>query len=224
MEHEQATDLLSEYLEGDLAADQAAALEQHLESCRECSQTLAMLSQALRAVNRMPKARAPAHFARRVKLRARRAGLLRPRRQRLMERMTAPFSSTLTTWGLLLAVGLLLVVVMIAQQQIELLMVGPQTPTVDLDHPDQLAAVEALVARLDLAVEPRADPGDPLELAIPEESWPAFIQGMRSAGLADRLPSAPKIRDGIIRLRIRLRPDERPRPPPADHSSIEDRR
>lgn len=206
MEHQQASDLLSEYLEGDLPPDQVAALERHLESCQECSQTLAMLKQALRVVSRMPQASAPEHFARRVQLRARRAGLLRSRRQHLMERMTAPFSSVLATWGLLLAVGLLLVVVMIAQQQIELLTLPAPAPIIELDKSDHLASIEALAKNLGIQIEPKIDPDDPLELAIEVDGWPAFVQAMQAAGLAERLlPQPPGTRpDGRIHLRFRL--------------------
>ena len=208
MDHEQASELLSEYLEADLAPGTAEDLERHLEGCRECRQTLAMLEQAMRAVSRLPEARAPAHFAKRVQLRARRAGLVRSHRSRLMERVAVPFSSSLTTWGLLLTVGLLLLVVMIAQQQIELLTLPPPIPIVELDRPDQIAEVEAVATRLGLQIEPKADPDDPLELSIPGDAWTAFIEQMRSTGLDGLLPSdRPEAGpDGRIHLRFRVRP------------------
>ncbi len=208
MDHEQATELLSEYLESELAPEQAEAFERHLEGCQECRQTLAMLQQAMRAVSRLPEARAPAHFARRVQLRARRAGLVRPRRSQLMERVAVPFSSSLTTWGLLLTVGLLLLVVMIAQQQIELLTLPAPIPVVDLEQPDQLTLVEAVATRLGLQIEPKPAPDDPLELSIPGDAWTDFVEQMEASGLGGGLPvERPEAGpDGRIHLRFRVRP------------------
>ena len=130
MEHERANELLSEHLEGSLDEAQTRALEQHLAECEACSQDLSMLKRAMDMIRALPEAEAPPHFARRVHRRARQAGLMR-RQRRSLASMSIPFSSTWTTWTLMLAVAFLLIIVLIAQQQIVLLTVEPLPTRID---------------------------------------------------------------------------------------------
>lgn len=186
MDHERADELLSEYLEGSLDADRAAALERHLADCPECRRSLTLLRQTLRMVERLPRVRAPERFVRRVEHRARRAGLLRGRR-RLSDRMSAPFSSIWTTWALLLSVGLLLLLVLIAQQQIDVLLdSGPVR--IALADAEQRAAVVAVAERLELQVDPAAGPEGEVELRLRPERWAELRAALDAAGLDVALP------------------------------------
>ncbi len=190
MDHERADELLSEYLEGSLDADQAAALERHIADCPECRRSLTLLRQTLRMVERLPRVRAPERFARRVEHRARRAGLLRGRRRRLSDRMSAPFSSIWTTWALLLSVGLLLLLVLIAQQQIDVLLdSGPVR--IALADAEQRAAVVAVAERLELQADPAAGPEGEVELRLRPERWAELRAALDAAGLDVALPARP---------------------------------
>jgi anti-sigma factor RsiW len=190
MDHERADELLSEYLDGSLDADRTAALERHLADCPECRRSLTLLRRTLRVVERLPQVRAPERFARRVEHRARRAGLLRGRRRRLSDRMSAPFSSIWTTWALLLSVGLLLVVVLIAQQQIDVLL-GSGPVRVALADAEQRQAVVAVAERLELAVEADAGPAGEVELRLRPERWAELRAALAAAGLDLDLPIQP---------------------------------
>jgi len=211
MEHEQAQDLLSEYLDGTLSDDQTRDLEAHLETCPECSQSLSMLRQAMTAVSSIPRVKAPHHFARRVKRRARQAGLLGTRRRRVARHLTGPFQSVMTMYGLLIAVGLLIVIVMIAQQQIELLTVPPVPADVHVDRTEDVAAAARCAWLVGATVHnagrslpedsPLADPTG-VELAVPSERWKDLCGCLDSAGLSGNLPErTPQAgADGRIRL------------------------
>ena len=57
---------LSEYIDGEMPADDREALEAHLESCPECRAELNALRGAVEAVAGLPVQRAPADLARTV--------------------------------------------------------------------------------------------------------------------------------------------------------------
>jgi anti-sigma factor RsiW len=66
MDHQQARDLLSEFLEGDLPAERATALRAHLEGCEACREELETLRNTLQSLSGLHDLPAPAQFSSRV--------------------------------------------------------------------------------------------------------------------------------------------------------------
>lgn len=60
-------DKLSAYLDGELPAEQAAAVARHLRECRSCARQLARLQSLDEAVRELGPAQVPAGFAERVR-------------------------------------------------------------------------------------------------------------------------------------------------------------
>lgn len=95
MEHAQAEDLLSEYLEGGLEAEQRRRLEEHLQECAACRRDLSLLSRSLELMRRLPRVEAPPLFAQRLLRRARRRGLLSTRLHHQWPRWVIPFQTVI---------------------------------------------------------------------------------------------------------------------------------
>jgi anti-sigma factor RsiW len=72
MDHQSAIELFSEYLDGELPAEQAAELEAHLEKCETCREELETLRKTLRGLAGLPPVPPPDQFARKVQQRIRR--------------------------------------------------------------------------------------------------------------------------------------------------------
>ncbi len=62
-EHERVEALLSPYLDGRVNQSERALVERHVQSCPECSRSLATLRATVAAVRAMPRVRAPRSFA-----------------------------------------------------------------------------------------------------------------------------------------------------------------
>jgi anti-sigma factor RsiW len=66
MEHEEAKDLFSDYLDGELDAERAAALQEHLQGCDVCRAELERLRQTVRSLSGLHTLPPPAEFVSRV--------------------------------------------------------------------------------------------------------------------------------------------------------------
>ncbi len=79
MDHSEAKELLSEYLDGELCEDTCLELEKHLESCTDCSNDFEQLKKTVKALSGISMLEAPEDFERKVrerlKKRARRRDL-----------------------------------------------------------------------------------------------------------------------------------------------------
>lgn len=85
MEHSEAKDLFSDYLEGELDAQASAALEEHLSSCPKCKQEFESFRRTIQAVSGLKPLQAPQDFASKVNHRLR-------RRLRTRRKPTSPWS------------------------------------------------------------------------------------------------------------------------------------
>lgn len=61
--HEWVEDSLSAYLDGELSAQEKASVEEHLEKCRDCSDSLSTLRQTVALLKELPAVPAPRSFA-----------------------------------------------------------------------------------------------------------------------------------------------------------------
>lgn len=64
--HEEIEAKLSDYVEGSLSADDAAAVEEHLRGCASCTEALAAVKETVNALSGLHKIPAPPHFEREV--------------------------------------------------------------------------------------------------------------------------------------------------------------
>ncbi len=194
--HEQAQGLLSDYMEDNLSAAERQSVKAHLESCTTCREELALLERTMPLVQSMPRVQAPAGFTNRVRLRARKSGVLARRRRAHLWRISTPFTSIVTMAVLMATVGAMLVVVLILQQKIEVL-IQEQPPTrmqvdhaADLEHIARLAwAVGAEVRVTDKPLVPGSPIGDAmeLELRLDKNKLEGFFSAMEQAGLQHTL-------------------------------------
>lgn len=72
MDHQEAKQLFSDYLEGELSDEQAAELTAHLEECEACSAELDELRDTLSSLAGLQPVEAPEGFAAKVQRRIRR--------------------------------------------------------------------------------------------------------------------------------------------------------
>jgi hypothetical protein len=145
-------------------------------------------------------------------------------RRRTLASMSAPFSSNWTTWTLMLAVGFLLIIVMIAHQQIELLTVEPLPTRIDLADTHALRATcrcawqqEAQVTQSGKTLAPGSDLSQVVEVEtrLQPQGWSGFATCMQAAGQAAQLPKQQPLAgaDGRIRLWLRIDPQSTGRSP-----------
>ena len=66
MDHQQARELFSDFLEGDLPAERAAALRAHLDGCEACREEIEILRTTLQSLSGLHDLPAPAQFTSRV--------------------------------------------------------------------------------------------------------------------------------------------------------------
>lgn len=201
MEHEKAQTLLSDYLEGELEPDLVSELELHLSQCSECRSVLESLKQLMGVVRAIPPVRVPDNFASKVRRRARRAGLWGASNTPSTQRMTTPFVGMWTTWGLMLALGLVLVIVFIAQHQIDLLSSQGQF-FASVHDEDELRVIASLARELNLEVSPTKGLEKGLIILVPKDRWTSLYQLMKDHGKDKLIPITPPAPDtkGIIHL------------------------
>ena len=72
MEHEKARELFTDYLDGELAGEEKAALEEHLAQCEECRSEWETFSRTVEEVSGLLSVAAPEDFAREVEQKIRR--------------------------------------------------------------------------------------------------------------------------------------------------------
>ena len=72
MDHQDAKELFSEHLDGDLTDAQSEQLRQHLDGCEECRSELAALEQTLKSLAALSPVKPPPDFERQVQQRIRR--------------------------------------------------------------------------------------------------------------------------------------------------------
>jgi len=84
---------ITEYLDGELEAEQKARLEEHLAACEVCTRELAEQRRLIEGVKALPKVPAPADFARRVSAAIARETPGRPSRGRWIKRYGAMAAS-----------------------------------------------------------------------------------------------------------------------------------
>jgi len=183
-------------MEDNLSAAERQSVKAHLESCTTCREELALLERTMPLVQSMPRVQAPAGFTNRVRLRARKSGVLARRRRAHLWRISTPFTSIVTMAVLMATVGAMLVVVLILQQKIEVL-IQEQPPTrmqvdhaADLEHIARLAwAVGAEVRVTDKPLVPGSPIGDAmeLELRLDKNKLEGFFSAMEQAGLQHTL-------------------------------------
>ncbi len=123
MDHGQAEDLLSEYLEGGLEAESNRLLEEHLEECDECRRELELLRRSVALVRRLPRIEPPPHFAQRLRRRALRRGLLSRRHRGEMPRWLIPFEASILL--LLATVAAVVLVIMLADLPVPITVEAP---------------------------------------------------------------------------------------------------
>ncbi len=202
MEHEKAQTLLSDYIEGDLDKEMASELESHLDQCSECRTVLESLQKLMGVVRAMPPVRVPENFARRVRRRAYRAGLFGPASARSSRRMTAPFVGMWATWGLMLAIGLVLVIVFIAQHQIEIL--SERGQLIVSAQPAELEYLQGSARELGLKISPARGDQDALIILVPKDRWKDLYEQLKSHSVDKLIPSTAPEPDqkGIIHLLV----------------------
>lgn len=195
MEHEQAQPLLSEFCDGTLSDESQADLEAHLEQCAECRADLGLLRRTIEAVQRLQTPKAPPKFAARVHRCALRAGLFQTRHQRIARRLSTPLYSSSAMIVLLAAAGGLIVFALLLGQEAALQ--GPSTLRVEVDSPAEVARAahwalalggQALAADRPLT-SPVPDGLNEVEIVLPEELWPAFLQALKTTAPGISLPA-----------------------------------
>jgi anti-sigma factor RsiW len=72
MDHEEARDLFSDHLDGELGEERAEALKEHLDGCAECREELERLRQTMRVVSGLHRLPPPGEFVDRVEQKIRR--------------------------------------------------------------------------------------------------------------------------------------------------------
>ncbi|MBW2699932.1 MAG: zf-HC2 domain-containing protein [Deltaproteobacteria bacterium] len=203
--HEQAQGLLSDYMEDSLSEAERQSVKAHLESCTTCREELALLKRTMPLIQGMPRVQAPSGFTNRVSLRARKSGILARRRRTHLWRISTPFTSIVTMAVLMAAVGAMLVVVLMLQQQIEVL-IQEQPPTrmqvddaADLERIARLAwAADAEVRVTDKPLAPDSPIGDALELELrlDKNKLEGFFSAMEQAGLQHTLLEIEEYKTG----------------------------
>ncbi|MBN2494640.1 MAG: zf-HC2 domain-containing protein [Deltaproteobacteria bacterium] len=218
-EHERFQAILSDYLDGELSEQDCDQLEAHLAECDACSHQLALLRRALQVVHDLPQVRAPAHFASRLRRRARRSGLLSRRRRKALWRMSMPFSSTMVMSVLLASVGALLIVVFMLQKQIELLIEHQPPPRLQVSSIQEMEELARAIwdcgGRVGLAghsldaASPLGDAWE-LDLEIPRTAWRDFQLALERLDLHAQLDPEPPTGTGAIHLLVQRMPPGEP--------------
>ena len=115
--------------------------------------------------------------------------------------MITPFVGMWTTWGLMLALGLVLVIVFIAQHQIDLLSSQGQF-FASIHDEDELRVIESLARELNLEVSPTKGLEKGLIILVPKDRWTKLHRLLKDHGKEKLIPSTPPAPDqnGIIHL------------------------
>jgi hypothetical protein len=213
MEHEQAQELLSDYLDGALSSEQRALFESHLSQCPACQADLDLLRRTLQLVRRMPKIEAPPQFARKVRRRAIKAGLLRGRGRFGLARFMVPYEATMVV--LLATVGAMVVSQLLILKPVEPTVVENAPVNLWLDNTPQVNQVAQSVWNVEGEVRVfgrLAPPGSPLsaggelELFVPSSAWSRFVNSLQQAGWGKELPkNVTAWPDGKIHVLILVR-------------------
>lgn len=208
--HEYYRQLLSEHLDGLLAAPQQQELERHLAGCRQCREELALLRRSLQLVRSLPQVEAPEELRYRLRRRVLRHGVTM-RRRLAGSRWMVPFEAIMAV--LLATVGAIVLVLLVSR--------FPLTVTVTDTTPLELAVHRSeqlyhlaesawrsggSVRRLGHLVPAasRLGASDSLELLIPRPRWDAFLAhaGKLAAGLPARLPAAFRQQQVLVLVRL----------------------
>lgn len=225
MEHELAHSLLSDYLDGNLPDEAARDLESHLEQCTRCRADLDLLRRALEMIHRLPPVEAPAGFSAQLKRRARKSGLFKSSMSKAGGRTLVPFEAIMAV--LLAAMGALVIFLLVFYSELQTLEVDrPPVALLVTDNREVNLLAGATweaggeVRALGRKV-PRQSPlgGSPeLELIIPPEGWPGFVEVLGEAAQRAGLPArpAPVSRDGRVHVIVQIRTK---RPPGAAGTS-----
>ncbi len=201
MDHEKAKTLLSDYLDGELDKQVVLDLEEHLSRCSECSSMLASLQQLLGVVRKIPPVRVPENFARKVRRRAYKTGLFGKAGARSTQSMTVPFVGMWATWGMMLVLGLVLIIVFVAQHQMNMFTSQGQFVLTELS-PAQLHTLESQARELDFHISPTRIPNRGLIILVPRNRWTQFRRRLKEHGLKELIPAIAPAADkaGIIHL------------------------
>jgi anti-sigma factor RsiW len=110
VDHQRAQDLLSDYLDGELSAESASELEQHLERCEECRLELESLRETLAVLGGLKPAEPSQDFLQKVNRKVRRRSKSAFDFNFGLDRKIPFEAVSMVLLGILLALYLLLVV------------------------------------------------------------------------------------------------------------------
>jgi len=231
MEHEKAQELLSCYVDKTLDAESSKKLEAHLEGCEQCQGDLDLLKKTLQVVGDIPPAQAPTDFSARLRRKARKAGLFERHRRRPATRQMVPFEATMAV--LLAAMGGLVVSLLMYYSHLQSLTVEHPPAVLLVESKDQVNQVARATWEIGGEVripgKPQVPPETPLgappelELRIPHEAWPAWMQKLKEKEMQP--PEAPPAdAEGRLHVIVQIRLKESAHLPGAeDPASAADR-
>lgn len=124
MDHQRAQDLLSDYLDGELSAESASELEQHLEGCEECRLDLESLRETLSVLGGLKPVEPSQDFLQQVTRKVRRRSKSAFDFNFGLDRKIPFEAVSMVLLGILLALYLLLVV--LPKEQVD---PHPQVPS-----------------------------------------------------------------------------------------------